>query len=90
MSKLLKYVLESIREVELDLSFGGHIATKSTAGPGKLLNKAILEQIEQLTSTVIRASSAAPPEGHQKKVGKLLCRSSLANSALADRILRWP
>ena len=73
--KLLKYILDNIRQAELDFP-GGQNAPKNAAGSSNTLNKPLLEQIEQLTSTVIRMPSTLPTEVDQTKVVTILGEGS--------------
>ncbi len=68
--KLLKFILENIKKAEVDLLTSGQPTAESTAALRDVLNKALLEQIEQLTSTVIRTSRLISPEKYQSEVGK--------------------
>jgi len=70
--KLLQYILENIRRAELDLPRDGRKHTKQIAELSTLLNKPLLEQIEQLTSTIIKTSSTTRIKGDPEKVGTLL------------------
>lgn len=65
-------MIENIRRAEFDLPTDQREHTEHFAGLSSLLNKPLLEQIEQLTSTIIKTSSITSAEGDQGKVGTLL------------------
>ena len=66
--KLLKHILDSIEQVELDLPTNDKKATRGTATLDDVLNKSLLVQIEQLTSTIIRTSRHTRLDGDQEKL----------------------
>lgn len=72
MLKLLQYILENIKRAELSLPGGGPKHTKQTAELSILLNQPLLEQIEQLTSTIIKTPSSTRMEGDPEKVSTSL------------------
>ena len=66
--KLLKHILDSIVQVELDLPTNGQTALKRAATLDGVLNRSLLMQIEQLTSTIIRTSRRTQMDGGQEKL----------------------
>ena len=68
MVKLLKHILNSIERAELDLPTSDLKATNGAASLGDVLNKSLLVQIEQLTSTIVRTSRCTLSNGDQEKL----------------------
>ena len=60
--KLLRYILETVRKVELDLPSG------TSKELSHLLNQTLLEQTGQLTNTIIRTPEASLVKDNLKKV----------------------